>query len=259
MRLKVIACKVLTRELSYLAALSDNVIDFTWLRQGHHDRPEYLQKLLQETIDAIENNADDYTNPVVRTGEGAGVPDDYDAIVLGYGLCSNAVTGVWAHHHRIVIPKAHDCVTLFLGSKERYAACFRNTPGTFWYSAGWIDNTDMPGEGRTNRLTHYFEEEGYDEETISFLLEEMGGLKNYRAASFIRMPVFDRPLYSEATRRAAAYFGWDYHEFEGSMTLLEKLISGDWDEEDFLVLEPGETAVPSYDENVICRAKAPCF
>jgi len=43
----------------------------------------------------------------------------------------------------------------------------------------------------------------------------------------------------------------DYHEIEGTTQLFERFIAGDWDEEDFLVLEPGETAVQSYDSAVI--------
>ena len=129
MRLKLIACKALYRELAYVTAFSENIVDMTWVRQGLHERPEQLREALQKEIDAVESGADTHTNRICARGEGSGVADDFDAILLGYGLCSNAVTGICAHKHRLVIPKAHDCITFFLGSKEQYASCFQAIPG----------------------------------------------------------------------------------------------------------------------------------
>lgn len=46
MNLKLIACKVLCRELSYLTAQSPNFIDASYLRQGLHNTPEKLRDIL---------------------------------------------------------------------------------------------------------------------------------------------------------------------------------------------------------------------
>ena len=35
------------------------------------------------------------------------------------------------------------------------------------------------------------------------------------------------------------------------MSLMERFINGDWNEEDFIVLEPGEAAVQSYDQDIL--------
>ena len=61
MRLKLIACKALFRELSYVSALSDNIIDITWMRQGYHNEPEVLHSLLQQEIDAVEAGSDPHS------------------------------------------------------------------------------------------------------------------------------------------------------------------------------------------------------
>ena len=53
---------------------------------------------------------------------------------------------------------------------------------------------------------------------------------------------------------AAKFFGWNFHEIEGKLDLLERFIAGDWDEKDFLVLEPGETAAQSYDDEIIKKS-----
>ena len=54
MRLKLIACKVLTREISALSAVCPHYIDVTFLRQGFHNDPALLQKTLQAKIDRID-------------------------------------------------------------------------------------------------------------------------------------------------------------------------------------------------------------
>ena len=252
MRLKLIACKIFSREFSYLCSLSDNIVDITWIRQGKHNYPEELHDLLQAEIDAIESGMDNHTNKMLDNSENDdGIAADFDAILLGYGLCSNAVSGLTAKSHRLVIPKAHDCITLFLGSKERYAKYFNEIPGCYWYTADWIENTDMPGPDREARMTKYFEEQGYDEDTIEYLLEALNGLANYHNAAYIRLPLFDKDIYKDITKKAAEHFGWQYHEIDGDMSLMERFISGDWNEEDFIVLEPGEIAVQSYDEEIL--------
>ena len=255
MRLKLIACKALFRELSYIAALSENSIDITWMRQAYHNHPEQLRQWLQREIDLIESGEDPHTI-LLDGGDGQeGVSGDFDAILLGYGLCSNATTGLTARRHRLVIPRAHDCITLFLGSKERYAALFRQIPGCFWYTASWIENTSMPGKASHDRQVKRYEEAGYDEETIEYLLTETGGLNNYKGAAYIGMPFLNNAPYARITRDAADFFGWQYHDIPGDMSLMQRFLSGDWNEEDFLVLEPGETAVQSVDARIV-KAKS---
>lgn len=256
MRIKLIACKVLFREISYVCSTSESIVDITWIRQGKHNYPEQLHDILQEEIDLIEAGKDNHTNKMNEISENDdGVAEDFDAIVLGYGLCSNAVSGLKTKKHRLVIPKAHDCITLFMGSKEKYTHYFNEIPGCYWYTADWIENTTMPGQPRHAMMVRYFEEQGYDEDTIDYLMEALNGLRNYHNAAYIRMPFLDKPEYREATKKAAEFYGWQYHEIEGEMSLFERLISGDWNEEDFLVLEPGEIAVQSYDSDILRRAK----
>ena len=255
MRLKLIACKVLFREICHICAKTDNIVDITWIRQGEHSYPEHLHELLQKEIDAIESGEDMHTNKVNSNGDNDGIASDFDAILLGYGLCSNATTGLTAKKHRLVIPRAHDCITLFMGSKEQYARYFNEIPGCYWFTTDWIENTDMPGPEREAHLIRKYEEMGYDEETIEYLLETISGIKNYHNAAFIKQPCIDKEKYIDVTKKAAEYYGWQYHELDGQISLLERFINGDWNEEDFLVLEPGETAVQSYDASVICKKK----
>ena len=117
---KVIACEIAFRELCYAAAQSRNLIDLEFLTQGYHDIPGTGRAEIQKRIDAV---------PAGK----------YDAILLGYGLCSTILTGLTTAHTPLVIPRAHDCITFFLGSKERYQECFNAKPGTYYYTSGWLE------------------------------------------------------------------------------------------------------------------------
>ncbi|MBT4098970.1 MAG: hypothetical protein HOE86_15070 [Gemmatimonadetes bacterium] len=45
--------------------------------------------------------------------------------------------------------------------------------------------------------------------------------------------------------------GWEYQEIEGDLTLFQRWLDGPWPEQDYLIVEPGATVVPSYDEGII--------
>ena len=83
-RFLLIACRVLWRELNYYAAQSPHDFEFVYLKQGLHDTPELLRKSVQEEID--------------RAG------DRFDAILLGYGLCSNGIVGLRSEAAPLVVP-----------------------------------------------------------------------------------------------------------------------------------------------------------
>ena len=51
--------------------------------------------------------------------------------------------------------------------------------------------------------------------------------------------------------------GWEFDDLKGSMVLLRKLIYGDWDD-DFLILEPGQTIKATYDDGVMEKESMPC-
>ena len=76
MRLKVIACKVLFRELSLIASASKNFIDITYMRQGFHDEPDLLRERVQHEIDKVDSGEDWYTCK-------PHIDKDFDASLLG--------------------------------------------------------------------------------------------------------------------------------------------------------------------------------
>ncbi len=111
MRLKILACKVLYRELSYLSALCPNLLDVTYMRQGLHNTPESLRSELQKEIDAIDLDQDIHTGTEDSCGP-------IDAILLAYGLCSNGVCGLSSKKYPLVVPALTTVTHCFLAQKS---------------------------------------------------------------------------------------------------------------------------------------------
>jgi hypothetical protein len=247
-RLKVIACKVLFRELSLIAAKSKNFIDITYMRQGFHDEPNLLRERVQHEIDKIDRGDDWYTYKSCMN-------EDFDAILLGYALCSNGIIGLSSKKYKIVVPKAHDCITLLLGSKERYKEYFDSHKGVYWYSAGWLENTPMPGKERYEFIRNQYIEK-YGEENADYLMEiEQNWFNEYQWCTFIDWPEFDNTGHKEYTKQCAEFLKWNYDEVTGDKSLLVDFLNGNWDESRFLIVPPGKTIQPSYDGQIITVAE----
>ncbi len=243
MRLKVLCCEVFYREICSLIASSPHKCDVEFLPKGLHDiGSEKMSARLQEVLDAID-------------------PGEYDAVAMVYGLCNNGTVGIRSTKLKLVIPKAHDCITLFMGSRDGYREYFDAHPGTYYRTSGWLERDDASGAGETTvpqqlgMVTSYDElVEQYGEENAKFVMEAMGGgEQHYDRLTFIRMGIEGEDRFREQAREEADQRGWRFEELDGDMGLLRRLIHGEWDD-DFLVLEPGESLTPSYGDEVMKSA-----
>ncbi len=239
----MIACEVMIREVSALVAQSEHVISVRWLKQGLHDTPALLNKLLKEELRQLEEQ-----------NEALPQEKKFDAVLLGYGLCSNGVLGLGSHSLPIVIPRCDDCIALFLGSQQRYLELFHSHKGIYWYTSGWIEMAFTPSpESYRRQLAEYTA--CYGEENAQYLLEESNNwIKNYHYAFYLKSPVYHRDSYSDYCREAAAHFHWTYREELGSMDYFSALLGGNWSEEKFLVCPVGYRLEAAYDERKLTAA-----
>ena len=240
MRLKVLCCEVFFREICLLASNSPHTIDLAFLPKGLHDLGvERMVPRLQEQIDAVPDG-------------------EYDTIVLVYGLCNNGIVGLQARDTRLVIARAHDCISLFMGYRQRYLDYFNAHPGTYYRTTGWIEHADSTGAGeetvpQTLGLSLKYEElvAKYGEDNAKYIWETLGDqTQHYDRLAYIRMGLACEDPFCEQARQEAEEKGWAFDEIEGSMALLRKLIHGEWDE-DILTLEPGQTVQPTHDHCII--------
>ncbi|MHC4503190.1 MAG: DUF1638 domain-containing protein [Planctomycetota bacterium] len=241
MKLRVIVCEVLAREVYHAAAHTEGIVDITLLTQGLHDLgPERMSARLQEEIDSTD-------------------PGRYDAVALGYALCSRGAEGIVARDIPIAIPRAHDCITLLLGSRERYAHEFDSHPGTYYCSAGWDERDSEnltpagPGVREDLGIDKTYEEyvEQYGEENAKYIIDQLrGGLKHYDRLLFIETGLGGEEEARSRAREQAAREGWTFEIVKGDLALVERLISRDWDG-DFVVLNPGERLVATHDARIM--------
>jgi len=237
MRLQFIVCKVLQREAYLCAGRSRNIVDVVLMPQGLHNEPDKLRSELQNALQRVND---------IRS-------DPYDATLLGYGLCSNGLVDLECKIP-MVIPRAHDCVTLLLGSKEKYKAYFDTHPGIYWYSAGWIENSLQPGKERFEKIHRDYVEK-YGEDNAQYLMEmEQKWMTEYSWATYIDWSLPQAEQHRLYTRECAAYLKWNYDELKGDPALFQKLVDGEWNDEDFLVVQPGRKTAADVNNPGIIKA-----
>ena len=228
---KIIACNVMWREICYYAALSPNVFYLQFLDWGLHTEPDQLRTELQKAVDATK--------------------DGFDAILLGYGLCSKGVEGIVARKTKLVITRGHDCMTCFLGSKDRFREYFDAHPGTYWYTPGWIENHLAPGQERYEK-TYLQYLEKYGEDNAQYLMEmEQDWIHNYTTAAYVDLGVGNTAEYEEYTRQCAGWLKWRFDRLEGDARLIRRMVDGNWDSEAFLIVEPGHRIEATNDERIM--------
>ncbi|MBN1911768.1 MAG: DUF1638 domain-containing protein [Pirellulales bacterium] len=242
MRLKLIACEILYREVCAVVARSEHQVDVEFMPKGLHDMgQERMSRRLVEAVGQVDES-------------------DYDAILLGYGLCSNGVMGLAARKIPLVVPRAHDCITLFLGSKERYLDYFTNHPGVYFKTSGWIERgEDLEQLGADsihaqNDLGSSYEDlvAKYGPDNAKFLHEQLGDMtRHYRQITYIDMGVMPDGRFEDISRRQAQERGWTFERLQGDLSLLEDLVNGRWDEDRFLVVSPGTRIASSFDDGVV--------
>ena len=181
---------------------------------------------------------------------------------MAYGLCGKATAGLAAGAVPVVIPRAHDCITLFLGDRQRYEIAFKSCPGTYWYAMDYVERNESLGtalalgsEGSDDISADYDKYvEKYGKENADYLMEVMGAWKNhYERAVFIDMGVSDSTVVEQQTKEQAERRGWRFERLVGDLVLVRKLLAGDWDE-DFLILQPGQKIQMTYNHEVIAGA-----
>ncbi len=246
MRLKLISCEVFYREMCAAVARSTNEVDAEFLPKGLHD---IGSKRMLERIQAVVDRV-----------ECGGERGKYEAVLLGYGLCSNGLAGLEARSAPLVLPRAHDCITLFLGSRERYLEHFNQSPGTYFQTSGWIERSEIAADLRQlsiatemgMSLSHEELVEKYGEDNARFLEEELLNYRRrYTQITFIEMGVEPDSRFEDASMAEAERRGWKFEKVKGDPSLIQRLVDGKWDAADFLVVPPGSSVAAAHDESIV--------
>jgi hypothetical protein len=206
---KLIACAAVIEEmLPFIPPrMNYEVMDL-----GLHTNPKSLKKALQN---AINSSA-----------------PDIETILLGYGLCSQAVVGLRSGNRTLIIPRLDDCIAIFLGSAAEYQKQYRSEPGTYYLTKGWIESSETPFSEYDILVKRY------GEQIAQRIINQI--LKNYTRLAFINTGNNKLEYYREHARSMAERFNLRYEEIQGSDVIIKKMLYGPWDDE-FVIIPPGET------------------
>jgi hypothetical protein len=211
------------------------------LPKGLHDLgAEAMHDELQRMIDSV-----DYTK--------------YEAVILGYALCGMGTIGLRARRIPIVVPRAHDCITLLMGSGETYQKYFDCNQGVYFRSTGWIErgeNTDQPTLEQSKRkmgiglnLEELIEKFGDDNGRYVYA-QLRSYVKTYRQLTFIRTGLEPDDSFENQAREEAKQRGWEFQIIQGELGMVQRLVNGEWNEREFLIVQPGERIEARYDGTI---------
>lgn len=221
----VISCGMLSDELKKAYQKCPADCKILWIKRALHNHPKSLKDTLQSLID--ENQ-------------------DYDDILLTYGLCGNGTLGIRSQYTRLVIPRFHDCIHQLIQSVDNYTAdtdelwkmkepgktnLKQVIPGQLYLTRCWTLDQEAIYQQSKAVLNAYGKSHG--QEILNEIYEGYTDINVINTDSYEMGPVL------EYAQNAAAINHLRVKQIKGSTQILEKLLQGEWDK-NFIVLEPGE-------------------
>jgi len=246
MLIKFICCDVFARPACRLVSDSPHIVDLEFVPMLAHDEPKKLNALIQEKIDHSFGDSG----------------RKYEALILGYGLCGNSVLGLTCPVP-MVVPRAHDCCSVFSGGNEKFLEGFGEMLSARWSSTGYYERCHALERGVSERQLASYKTsaeymgyaEKYGEENADYIWETMHPEIETDEVVYIKIEGYE---YSNAFGRFKSDIeksGKNLKIVEGDVSLLKALIDGDWDDGRFLVVPPGKRIVGIYDMEYVMEAR----
>lgn len=98
--------------------------------------------------------------------------------------------------------------------------------------------------------------EKYVEDNGQYLWETLGAgqLNHYDKLTFIEMGVEPDKKLEKRAECEASNRGWSYEKVAGDLSLIQRMLDGDWNELRFLILPPGKAIESTFDERIIASS-----
>lgn len=186
-------------------------LPIVWIDRGYHSKPDVLRDKLQESIDAAE---------------AAGASE----VLLAIGLCGRGAVGLRTERAVLAMPRFDDCVNLMLCTGNRATRGYAQA-GVMYLTRGWSNDASLiAGQRELYRRK-------YGERKADRLMKGMYGA--YRAVSLIDNGCYEIDDVRPYAQQCADILDVGVQVDAGSNIVLEKLVSGAWDD-DILVCRPGQ-------------------
>ena len=203
----ILSCETLKDELNLVMKNLNCSLPVIWVDSGKHAWPDKLRVSVQEAID--------------------GLSPSYKTALLLFGFCGNAMVGVKAGSRTLVLPKAADCIPLFIGSREK-----RDAYGTdiYFFTGGYLNSDGSIASDTSRVFTRYGEKRGL------WILRKMLG--HYRSFAVIDTGAFDIADVQSRIEQFAKPLEIPVETIPGNLRLIAALLSGEWNADEFLVVKP---------------------
>ncbi|MFO0753125.1 MAG: DUF1638 domain-containing protein [Thermodesulfovibrionales bacterium] len=197
MRIGVIACDVMQRELEKVLDGAAEVTVKTYLEYALHTEPQKMKETIKEKINAIRN--------------------DVDVVFLGYGYCKSLEGIEKELDIPVVMARCDDCISILMTPEER-AREIEKEPGTYFLSPGWAElGTEMLiKELHLDRVRKY----GKDPYKVAKTL-----FTNYKRGLYIDTGVGNNDHYIARSEEFCNDFNLELDKTVGTTALLEEMLA----------------------------------
>jgi hypothetical protein len=217
---KIIACKMMKDELEHIFEVHGIDLPIFWKDDTLHANPEKLKAELQRQIDAIEEPSE---------------------LLMAYGNCGNGLLGLKSGVHRLIIPRYADCISMLLHQREDLNTLRTNT---YFVTRGWL-NGEMGLEKEYD-----YSLKRYGEKRTQRIMDAL--YRHYQYLMMIETEAYDPEKEKKRVANIGKRLNMKPVYVSGDLSILEKLLLGDWTEEDFIIIEPGEmTVLDDFSGNVL--------
>ena len=185
-------------------------------------------------------------------------------ILLAYGLCGNAINRITARSIPIVIPKAHDCCTLFLGSISNFLEHFGENLSASWTSSSYLAKSyNGMYSGNVEHSLSYFglsEEfadlvKQYGEDNAQYLWDTLRSKDQHNSNLFyIATGAPDDEANIEKLKEEAKEKGQEFRLITGDLGLIDGLFADKWGDE-YLLVSPGESILATNDLHTVVKVE----
>ena len=206
----IITCKTLEEELTL--AMKNTGLEFPveYIESGLHERPKKLAEAVLERFEAAEA----------------------DRVLLCIGQCGNSLIGLSAGDFELIMPKVDDCLSMLLGSTQKKTRLSMEDRA-FFLTKGWL-------KGESTIMSQYRRSvEKYGEDIAISILESM--YAHYKTVGLIDTGTSPIDELWDSTEEVADLLGFERRVYKGTISYIEQLLTGPWDDGKFIVKKPHET------------------
>ena len=206
----ILACGTLKQELEYVMDKTSCKYPVELVDSGLHAWPDKLRDSINGKLGQLD--------------------EKYSTVLLIFGFCGNSLVGVNSGKRTLVMPLVADCIPIFLGSNEE-----RDKAGidTYFFTEGYLNHEQTIVSEYERSLEKYGKKRA---DRIAKIL-----MQHYRKLAVIDTGVFRVEHVQNRIKGLSESLGIPSIILQGNLRLIEDLLKGNWDQGDFLIVQPNST------------------